>query len=123
MSFYGELASTADNLIKRFGQAVTLHQSVPGAYSHGVSTNTITDHVGVGVITNYNQIELAQTRIQIGDVKLLLSAFKADGTAMPQPTSADTLTANGITYGVVSPIMPTNPAGTVVMYEVQLRGK
>ena len=123
MSFYGGLANTADNLIKRFGQTVTLHQSVPGAYSHGVSTNTITDCIGVGVISNYNQKEIDGTRIQFGDVKLLLSAFKSDGTTMPQPTSADTLTANGITYGVVSPIMPTNPAGTVVMYEVQLRGK
>lgn len=123
MSFYGGLANTADNLIKRFGQTVTLHQSVPGAYSHGQSTNTITDHIGVGVVSNYNQKEIDGTRIQFGDVKLLLSAFASDGSAMPQPTSADTLTANGVTYGVVSPIMPTNPAGTVVMYEVQLRGK
>ncbi|WNW10125.1 hypothetical protein RRX38_02835 [Pseudomonas sp. DTU_2021_1001937_2_SI_NGA_ILE_001] len=60
------------------------------------------------------------TAIKASDVKLLVSPVQADGTDMPQPTTADKITFDGTAYTIVR-VDPWNYAGVTVGFEVQAR--
>lgn len=123
MSFYTEMQAVADTAINEYGQKVSITHKTVGNYDPLSSTAAIstTMQVGNGVIFDYTAIKdgIGQadgTLILQGDRKLLLSAV-----GITAPNIDDTVVANGITY-IIKNIKSSNPAGTVVMYECQLRG-
>lgn len=124
---YTKSAATAERLLQKFGQAVTLVRpsTSPPTYdpATGISTPVApASYAGRGAVFDYKQTDVNATLVQAGDQRLYLSPFQADGSAMPEPvTSDDVVLANGKTYSVVRG-GEVNPAGTVVLYDLQLRG-
>ena len=124
MGFYDELAAEANSLLAEFGQTVTLRKVAIGAYapSTGVGAITNTDHSGPGVMLNYKQRDINGESVMAGDMRMLLSAKCTSGAAMPQPATGDQVIVGATTYTVQPSAASTNPAGTAVMYDLQLRG-
>ena len=122
MSFYSNAASTANKLLVKFGQPVTLTQITEGAYDPNTGTvvSAGTTYVGSGALFDYAQREIDGTLVQQTDRKLYLSAKQINGQAMPVPQTQDTVTVGSAVYSVVRS-MPLNPAGTDVLFEAQVR--
>lgn len=120
-------AADVDAGMREAGALVALHQpGSDGAY------DTLTDttsgatppqtHEAFGVVENYSTFSIAQGVVAAADRKLLLSPLKADGTAMPEPV-ADSWTASiGGEEWEIKNVKPLSPAGTAVLFELQLRG-
>jgi hypothetical protein len=82
------------------------------------------DHEGSGVEMAYSaqSIAAAAGLIAMGDIRLLLSPLKTDGSLMPDPVADSwTCTMGGKDY-TIKRVTPTRPAGNVVLRELQLRG-
>ncbi|WP_373379903.1 hypothetical protein [Cupriavidus nantongensis] len=122
MSFYDEMAALADELLREFGKALTLRRVVQGAYDpgSGTATETVTDYPGTGALFDYETLGAGQTwipstLIEGGDKQCLLSP-----AAMPLPATGDQL-VDGAEVWQVQNVKAVNPAGTPVLYELQLR--
>jgi len=124
MTFYARLQNTAQKLLKGKGQSITLTKITAGTYNPatggftGAGTSTQTAY---GAIFDYGTKQIDGTLIKAGDKQLLLSAFKTDGAALTAPVLGDTVTIGGVTYTLVEPLKEVNPAGTVVLFDVNLR--
>jgi len=124
MTFYTRLQATANRLLKGKGQSITLTKITAGTYNPatggftGAGTSTQTAY---GAIFDYGTKQIDGTLIKAGDKQLLLSAFKTDGAALTAPVLGDTVTIGGVTYTLVEPLKEVNPAGTVVLFDVNLR--
>ncbi len=124
MTFYARLQATANRLLKGKGQSLTLTKITAGTYNPatggftGAGTSTQTAY---GAIFDYGTKQIDGTLIKAGDKQLLLSAFKTDGAALTAPVLGDTVSIGGVVFTLVEPLKEVNPAGTVVMYEVNLR--
>ena len=70
---------------------------------------------------DYGAKQIDGTLIKAGDKQLLLSAFKTDGTALTAPVLGDTVSIGGVVFTLVEPLKEVNPAGTVVLFDVNLR--
>lgn len=107
------------------GQEVTLHQpGTGGTYDPATDTTTggsaAVDHVGSGLEEAYSAFSVASGVVAAGDIKLLLSPLKADGSDMPQPVADSwTLTKADGTWAIKK-VDPLSPAGTDVMFTLQL---
>lgn len=127
MSFdYAEIADTADELIAEFGQAATLVHQPAGAGSYDTATGTMTQpatvsYIGRGVQSDYKQTDINASFVQQGDQRLLLSALCTDGSAMPQPNTDDNIVVGARTFAVKNAGVIA-PAGTIVVYDLHLRG-
>ena len=124
MTFYTRLQNTAQKLLKGKGQSLTLTKVTAGTYDPttggftGAGTSTQSAY---GAIFDYGTKQIDGTLIKVGDKQLLLSAFKTDGSALIAPALGDTVTVGGVTYTLVEPLKEVNPAGTVVLFDVNLR--
>ena len=124
MTFYARLQSTADKMLKGKGQSITLTKITAGTYNPatggftGAGTSTQTAY---GAVFDYGAKQIDGTLIKAGDKQLLLSAFKTDGTALTAPVLGDTVSIGGVTYTLVEPLKIVSPAGTVVLFDVNLR--
>ena len=119
MSFYGDLAATADRSLQKFGASVTLLRTAAGVYDPASGTTTTPKpvaYVGVGVALNYTAQDMKNSLIQQGDQKLYISAL-----GMVEPRPGDTVQFGGSAYTVVDS-KPLAPAGVAVLFEVQVRG-
>ena len=118
MGFYERMALTADRLLKGKGQAVTITRRSAGVYdpATGAATVTTTTQTGYAAIIDHNSNNIDGTLIKAGDKKLLLSP-----AGVSAPVLNDTVTVGGVVYTVVEPLKTVAPAGTVVMYELNLR--
>ena len=121
---YSKTSKTANRLVKNFGQALTLTHVVAGTYVPGAGiTNTTTTQYGYGAIVNWDSRQIDGSLILATDKKLLLSPLNTAGTALTAPVLEDKVTdAAGKVYTIVAPLNTMNPAGTAVLYEVNLRG-
>ena len=119
MSFnYTASAATAARLIQRFGSAVTMGRSVPGAYNPATgapAAPTVTSQTVQAVVLDFPQRYIDGTLIRAGDRRVLVSAV---GTTAP--LAGDTLTWNSQALVVVS-VKELGPAGTAVLYTLQVR--
>lgn len=117
MSFYGELALTADDLLKEFGQAVTIRTQTPGEYDPETGTSAITpvDTVGNGCVFDYGTNAIDGTMIVQGDKQLLLSPV-----GMATPDIGSIAIIGDDQWNIVS-VKTTAPAGVAVLFECQLR--
>jgi hypothetical protein len=124
---YTKSAATAERLLQKFGQAVTLSRPSTSAPTYdpatGISTSVApATYIGRGAVFDYKQTDVNATLVQAGDQRLYLSPFQADGSAMPEPKTSDEIAlANGTTYSIVR-AGKVDPAGTKVLYDLQLRG-
>ena len=118
MTFYSDMADTADELITEFGQSVTLKVSAGAAYDPetGSSVVTYTDQSGHGCVVDFDKKLIDGTKVRIGDKLVLLSPL-----GISEPKDGDQLAIGAETWQVVLPVTVTAPAGVAVLYEVQVR--
>lgn len=116
-AFYADMQATAQELLTDFGQPVTLIEEGRPAGGFDASGNpqgavASIASVGVGAALDYRLNEIDGTVIQSGDCKLL---YKGD-----LPLIGMSVTLSGSKWRVID-VMPLQPGGIVVMYELQLR--
>ena len=118
MTFYSDMADTADELITEFGQSVTLKVSAGAAYDPetGSSVVTYTDQSGHGCVVDFDKKLIDGTKVRIGDKLVLLSPL-----GVSEPKDGDQLVIGAETWQLVPPVTVTAPAGVAVLYEVQVR--
>lgn len=106
------------------GQEVTVEIVSGGTFDPATDTTTgetTTTETGSGVEEAYSAQSIDGTTILSGDVKFLLSPLKTDGTALTAPVAdRSTLTKDDGAW-IVKKVDRIAPAGTVVMYILQLR--
>ncbi|WKL69423.1 hypothetical protein Q1Z72_12480 [Pseudomonas qingdaonensis] len=104
------------------GAAMMLQRRQQGAYDPvaGGATTVTVNHAGSALRDAYAQKDIDGTRIKQGDVKLLVSPQKLDGTDLPVPTTQDQVIFDGRTYTLIT-VVPWNYAGLDVGFEVQAR--
>jgi hypothetical protein len=123
MDFYSRMQATANKLLKGKGQAIVITRQVSGAYdpTTGQATVTTTVQNGYGAIFDYSDKNVDGVLILSGDKQLLLSAVNSTGTALTAPEVNDTVTAGGVVR-TITRIKTLSPAGTTVLFDVNLRG-
>jgi hypothetical protein len=119
-ALYGELAQAAVDLLDELGQLVLVTRAGAG---DGYNPDTgFTEEGGEqvwsasGVEFQYNQREVDGSLIQSGDRRVLIAPSL--GTT---PQSGDVITLGATRLEVVES-RPLQPAGVVVLHEVQARG-
>ncbi|TWC27709.1 MULTISPECIES: hypothetical protein [unclassified Pseudomonas] len=121
MAIYEEMAVMALEMITEFGQPVTIRKLEPGEYdpeTGSAGPDTITDQTAQGILLDFTGQEFQNNSlIKQGDKKLKIAA---QGLAWA-PDLLNKVISQGRTWSIVPPLKEINPAGTVVLYELQLR--
>lgn len=130
--FYDRMASTALRLIERFGQTITMRDTVPGEYDPVTGSQTPDVEVNQPAQAILQDYALQQagmsyaegTVIKQGDKKILVAAMTKDANDQPVQITPPKLTtkvlADGATWTIVN-VKEINPAGTPLVYELQGR--
>lgn len=121
--FYDRMASTALRLIERFGQTITLRDTVQGEYDPVTGSQTPdveVDQPAQAILQDYALQQAGMsyaegTVIKQGDKKILVAA-----QGLTPPTLTTAVIADGATWTIVN-IKEINPAGTPLVYELQGR--
>jgi hypothetical protein len=120
-TFYDEMAVMALEMIAEFGLQVFLRTATPGGYdpdTGDTSPETSIEQVGQGILIDYTGIEFqANSLIKQGDKKLKLAARGLSSA----PSLLSKVIADGKTWSIVPPLKEVNPAGTPLLYELQVR--
>ena len=126
--FYGRMQKTANRLLIGKGQAVTLKHVIPGEYVPGEGiTNTLSLQYGTGAILDYGTAQAGiyntpGSLVQMGDKQLLLSPLSTTGGTLTVPVNGDTVTDAVGKVWTITQVKTISPAGTVVLFDVNLRG-
>jgi hypothetical protein len=117
--FYDDLAAMADEQLAEFGRACTLGVLVSGSYdpAEGAATITTTDYPITATLFDYPQKFIDGSLVLTGDKKALVSARGLAIELKPGHVLTDSL---GVVYTVVN-VKATAPAGTVVLWTLQVR--
>jgi len=124
MTFYARMQTTANRLLFGKGQQVSISHVIPGTYdptTGGLTGGSTSVQTGTGAVFEYGNKNIDGTLIKVGDKQLLLSALKTDGTELVPPVVNDTVTIGGTVY-TITQIKPLSPAGTIVLFDANLRG-
>jgi hypothetical protein len=113
---YARTRSTAERLIERFGQAGALRRTTDDGDPFNPGSQTTTDHACTFAILDYAKSVVDGTLIRQTDQMAYLST--AGLTIAPETT--DRLVVGGTAMTIVS-VKPLSPAGTVLMWELQVR--
>ena len=120
MSFYSELADTANELIDEFGQAavVTNYEGTVEDSSTGVVTPVTTTFNTVGVLLDYDyrnfgEASEAYTPVSSSDKRIILKATNIVNVG-------DTILIDNTLYRA-HVIKSVNPAGTRVVYDMWVK--
>ncbi len=116
-NFYAGLAATASRLLLSKGQSVTFTRISGGVKNPATGETTgqtTSNYTGNGAAFDYNSSEIDGETIQTGDIRLILEAVATT------PLIDDTCPIDSVGYRVMS-VKATSPAGTPVIYELQLR--
>ncbi|WP_434676224.1 hypothetical protein [Pseudomonas sp. D3-10] len=119
MAFYNKMAALALELIAKFGQPVTLRDIQPPEYDpdNPNGGEVVVEQTAQGILLDFTGLEFQNdTLIVRGDKKLKVAAL---GMAWkPKPLiKAD---VQGKTWTVIN-FKEINPAGTPLVYELQVR--
>jgi hypothetical protein len=121
MAFYDEMAVMALEMITEFGQPVTISKMEPGEYdpeTGGESPGVTIEQTAQGILLDFTGQEFQNNSlIKQGDKKLKIAA---QGLAWV-PGLLDKVVAQGRTWAIVPPLKEINPAGTPILYELQVR--
>lgn len=118
MSFYDDLALTADELLVEFGAAAVLSRTIAGGYDPATGTSapgSVAIQNVTAVCIDYEAKFIDGTLILRGDKQVFMSA--KDVTL---PAAGDKFTWQGAEYSVIA-VTPLAPAGVVVLFEIQVR--
>ena len=120
-TFYDEMAVMALEMITEFGQAVTISKTEPGEYdpeTGGEVPGTTVEQTAQCILLDFTGQEFQNNSlIRQGDKKLKIAA---QGLAWV-PGLLDKVVAQGRTWSIVPPLKEVNPAGTPILYELQVR--
>jgi|32_taG_2_1085360.scaffolds.fasta_scaffold51172_2 hypothetical protein len=114
---YANLKTTARKLLANFGQTITFTRTSEPVYNNdtGEVESTTLTFSDIGVIFPFRDgvTNVSGSLIQAGDQEVFWQ-----GTTAPIPT--DKLTVAGVDYNVIA-VMPIEPGGTNVLYQLQVR--
>lgn len=117
MSFYTGLAATASRLLTSKGQTATwAHDNQDGTFNPATGATeggTTTAYSASGVLLDFDTKRINGTSVLATDSCFLMEVGN-------KPEVGDIITVNAVEYQVMD-MQEVNPAGTAVMYEVQLR--
>lgn len=118
MSFYSSLAATAAKLIKDKGQPLTLGLVAVGDYNAdtGIAPTTPTEQGCFGVVLDFPAKEINNTTILSKDKKVVLSV---EGLTR-DPETFESLLIGSVKHEIIT-CKPLAPAGTAVIYTLQVR--
>ena len=113
---YKELGIIATDLLKEFGQLITITRKTDEQYNPATGSNqqTIETYTGYGCAFHYSNNEIDGTRILTGDMVVLLENI---ATA---PVIGDSVLVNGMEMRLIS-IERVSPANIDVIYKLQVR--
>jgi hypothetical protein len=121
MAFYDEMAALALEMITEFGQPVIIRATTVGDYDPETGSappDTVTDQTAQGILLDFTGQEFQNNSlIKQGDKKLKIAA---QGLAWA-PGLLNKVIAQGRTWSIVPPLKEINPAGTPILYELQVR--
>lgn len=121
MSFYDEMAVMALELITEFGQPVILRDTIKGVYDPATGKtgpDTVIERTAQGILLDFTGQEFqTNSLIKVGDKKLKIAA---SGLSLP-PTLLSKAVIQGKTWSIVPPLKEMKPAGTPLLYELQVR--
>jgi hypothetical protein len=121
MAFYDEMAVMALEMITEFGQPVIIRATTAGEYDPDTGTgptDTVTEQTAQGILLDFTGQEFQNNSlIKQGDKKLKLAA---NGLISVPPLLSKVI-ADGKTWSIVPPLKEINPAGTPLLYELQVR--
>lgn len=119
--FYDEMAATALELITEFGQPVTIRDVQPGDYDPvtGFETPGVErEQIAQGILLEFTGQEFAaNTLLKAGDKKLKVAAQGLQWA----PQLLNTVVIQGEEWSLIPPLKEINPAGTPLLYELQVR--
>lgn len=116
---YIESRADADELIAEFGQSVALRRTSTTGNEWDPTTST-TDYATLAAILDYNSRQIDGQNILVTDRRALVAAGPLTALGVVGIAPPDAIVVGGVAVPVVR-VMPLNPAGTVVMYDCQLR--
>ncbi|WLH16539.1 hypothetical protein [Pseudomonas simiae] len=121
MAFYDEMAVTTLNMITEFGQPVIIRATIVGEYDPETGSappESIKEQTAQGILLDFTGQEFqTNSLIKQGDKKLKIAA---QGLVWV-PGLLDKVIAQGRIWSIVPPLKEVNPAGTPILYELQLR--
>lgn len=121
MSFYTEMAEMALELIAEFGQPVVLQESTPGEYdpeTGQTGPEQKREQIAQGIMADFTGLEFQNSSlIRQGDKKLKLAAKGLEWL----PSLMSHVVVQGVIWSIVPPLKEINPAGTPLLFELQVR--
>lgn len=121
MAFYDEMAVMALEMITEFGQPVTIRATTVGEYDPEAGTaspDTVIEQTAQGMLIDFTGQEFQNNSlIKQGDKKLKIAARRLAWV----PGLLDKVIVQGRTWSIVPPLKEINPAGTPILYELQVR--
>jgi hypothetical protein len=121
MAFYDEMAVMALEMITEFGQPVTISKTEPGEYdpeTGGISPGATVEQISQGMMFDFTGQEFQNNSlIKQGDKKLKIAAQGLEWV----PDLLNKVIIQGRTWSIVPPLKEVNPAGTPILYELQVR--
>jgi hypothetical protein len=121
MAFYDEMAVMALEMITEFGQPVIIRATTVGEYDPDTGTappDTTTEQTAQGILLDFTGQEFqSNSLIKQGDKKLKIAAQGLEWV----PDLLNKVIAQGRTWSIVPPLKAINPAGTPILYELQVR--
>ena len=114
--FYPSMAATASRLIGKYGQAMAINRYTGGTIDPVTGTETAgttTSYPVQGILQRYPDALIDGTRILTSDRLAILAPAV-------EPVITDKLTFGGKDWAIAS-IQTANPAGTPLVYFVQVR--
>lgn len=120
-AFYDRTAATALRLITQFGQPVTISKTEPGEYdpeTGGDTPGATIEQTAQGILLDFTGQEFQNNSlIKQGDKKLKIAAQGLEWV----PDLLNKVIIQGRTWSIVPPLKEVNPAGTPILYELQVR--
>ena len=121
MAFYDEMAVMALEMISEFGQPVTLIKTEPGEYdpeTGGESPGETLEQIAQGILLDFTGQEFqSNSLIKQGDKKLKIAAQGLEWA----PDLLNKIVVQGRAWSIIPPLKEINPAGTPILYELQVR--
>lgn len=115
------MAVMALDMITEFGQAVIIRATTVGEYDPDTGTapaDTISEQTAQGVLLDFTGQEFqSNSLIKQGDKKLKIAAQGLEWA----PDLLNKIIVQGLTWSIVPPLKEINPAGTPILYELQVR--
>ncbi|AXP04261.1 hypothetical protein DZG01_15190 [Pseudomonas fluorescens] len=121
MTFYEEMAVMALDMITEFGQPVIIRDAKVGEYDPDTGTmppDAVIEQTAQGIMLDFTgQDFLSNSLIQQGDKKLKVAAKGLQW----KPSLMNKIVVQGRTWSIIPPLKEVNPAGTPILYELQVR--